>query len=152
MFSLCSTFLTSLCYVRGNLGKFRGKVQRFKEHRARIHRGYFSLSFKILTLFFVREASAPLTPKSNYELALLVFFLKVKARDSKNHLAANIFKSGFSKGEIIKFFITARRHSLIFFLWILDEQNRTSVYEWQPGIRIKNIFPLITSFNKNIKR
>jgi hypothetical protein len=37
-------------------------------------------------------------PKSNYELASLVF-LKAKAHDSKNHLAANIFKSGFSEGE-----------------------------------------------------
>ena len=46
----------------------------------------------------VQGASPPKPPKATMN-SLRSCFLKAKAHDSKNHLAANIFKSGFSKGE-----------------------------------------------------
>ena len=76
----------------------RQKKADFKKHRARIHRVLFHYRDKFPLRDLVQGASPRNPQKQLYELASLVF-LKAKTHDSKNHLTANIFKSGFSEGE-----------------------------------------------------
>ena len=82
----------------------RQKKADFKSIEQGHTEGTFSLPFKIPTLCLV--GSKPQTPKSKSKgkngTRFARVFSKAKAHDSKNHLAANIFKSGFSEGGIIE--------------------------------------------------
>ena len=121
MFSLCSNFWLSKLSrgaISSNYGKkFKGLKEISKDtQRVLFH---YRDKFPLQILF----RGKPRNPQKHYELASLVFF-KSKAHDSKNHLAANIFKSGFSEGEESNFHNFARRHSLISFLWILERAKQ----------------------------
>ena len=105
--------------ISSNYGKkFKG-LKRNKQ-------GYTEGTFHYRDKFPLRDlvqGQAPRNPKSTMN-SLRSCFLKAKAHDSKNHLAANIFKSGFSEGEESNFHNFARRHSLISFLWILERAKQ----------------------------
>ena len=80
-----------------------GKVERFKKELDSISKP--TCIYKILRISIYRLVRdfIPKTLKSkiknNIGTRFARVFLKAKAHDSKNHLAANIFKSGFSEGE-----------------------------------------------------
>ena len=104
MFSLLSTFFFSALLRQGQFMQRIGKVERFKKELDSISKP--TCIYKILRISIYRELVRDFIPKTLkarsrtiLALASLVFFLKAKAHDSKNHLAANIFKSGFSEGE-----------------------------------------------------
>ena len=103
MFSLLSTFDFALLR-QGQFMQRIGKVERFKKELDSIESFICIQNSTNFDIGLVRDF-IPKTLKARsrtYWHSLRSCFLKAKAHDSKNHLAANIFKSGFSEGGIIE--------------------------------------------------
>ena len=80
-----------------------GKVERFKKELDSIRVSFVYTKFYEFRYIGLVRDFIPKTLKARSRTILALasprVFLKAKAHDSKNHLAANIFKSGFSEGE-----------------------------------------------------
>ena len=73
-----------------------------------IEQGYTEVLFHYRDKFPLRDlvqGQAPETPKATMN-SLRSCFLKAKTHDSKNHLTANIFKSGFQRGNNRTFIVS----------------------------------------------
>ena len=110
MFSLCSNFLTT-SLVEGNFFKLQGKIQRFKKHRARIHRGYFFTTVQN-SYSSLDKASPKPQKQEQMALASLVSFQKQKLTVVKIFMELDIEKAVFQRGNKRTFYAT-RRHSFI---------------------------------------
>ena len=81
-FRFAQTFLTKQAESRGNFFKLQGKIQRFKKHRARIHRGYFFTT--VQNSYSVPCWGKPQTPKARAKngTRFARVFSKAKAHSS----------------------------------------------------------------------